>query len=151
MNIEQIEEDMLLVILTSNAKVAHRFEGMIHHIETVRDFNLDPEKFYVKLAKEVPVLPHIEIEIILPKVWEHQHENEIHYQPTPNRETHFVCIPARIESARQALIMFRIWSTGTLYTMETGKDFTDLLKALSGNTDQFFEHLKDKHGISIVV
>lgn len=142
-----MSESYRFSITIERGGVQTEFKASAHCIVKPDAFNLDKEEFYLMKGHSVPQLPHYEIELHCPAVWDDPNSEKIH-TCTPDNARMFLCFTGRLATINEAESIYKIWVGGTAYTMATGRDFERLFSVSAKSQPRtFFAILEKDHGI----
>lgn len=140
-------DEISSIIKIRTKKKRYSFHSLIYERNDQKDFHLSPVGLYEKWAKSIPRTPHYEIGIknpseeVLSKFKLHTHRSGINNKL-------FVCYPLEISTVWIAFGIFRIWSLGSVLTMEENIDLNTIFSTECANNPHATEKvLAERYGI----
>ena len=144
----------LIIVKTKDGK-EYDFETFLHKASTPEEQQIEAE-FYEKYSpqKSVPEGIHYEIEVLLlPASLTFIQFARLHVYKSKKNGKEFLCVTIPIPTLEKALEVLTCWCAGTVYTIETGKDFGLLFKEHGIPNDNFAKlqsALIEHHDITFV-
>ncbi|MBI2476029.1 MAG: hypothetical protein HYV67_02195 [Candidatus Taylorbacteria bacterium] len=144
---------MKVLVIIRSLKQSYRFTLKVHKAKRPEDQQLEAE-FYEKWSLEhrVPEGTHCEFEIIEPFLEHHVHRTHLHIHQSTKNGKWFVCWTQIVPEEKSAEALLKFWCAGTVYTMETGKGFHELMpaeKIVAQCFGEGLEILEKDHQISV--
>lgn len=118
----------------------------IHEVEAPAGLLIE-KKFYLDFGKNIPEGLHHEMELVEIESWRPTNSSNLHIHQSKINGRQFVCWPKQIPSLAGAIMLFKVWCVGTIYTLETGNDFGPLFDGK--NREGFCEHMKSNFDIFV--
>lgn len=105
----------------------YEFLFVIHQSQTIGDHQIEDEFYSGNIPQEL----HFEAEIREKEMLEldaHQFRKKLHIHQSTKTNKYYVCWTGAISNHRLMREMLEMWSTGSVYTMETGVQFEKILE-----------------------
>lgn len=144
---------MKRIVVVTSKEETYKFIFLICATKSSRT-RLIEDSFYINwsINKKVPTGLHHEIEVISPDLSSHPAYKKMHVHLSGKNHKKYVCFTEPLPDKKSVLNLLRMWTAGTVYTIENDIGFENLFTTGESTSEGFsreLSRLKEEYGIAV--
>ena len=139
---------LVRIVIDSEYSFYH-FDFLVHESDTLSEQRLGAEEFYKKWTGGVHEGTHFEIQILSDMLINNKTcPNLLHTHPSEkHKDELYVCWTGHVPTLTDAISVIKLWSVGSVFTLQNNKDFASLAYEKGEN---FLGFVKEKYTIRVI-